>query len=431
VFTSIADALAWAGKLSEEEILVELDFLHIEEGEEEEGREGLTHAELARVLARAVLVEGAREGGKEEGVAGKATTTTAGEKTKATSTTGTTTVAAAAAGAVGTVSSSKEEVVAPLPSLVMNVKSKARRRRLLEQQQQQQKQQKGGVEGTVVAQDEEKGREEGRENHVLDLDHAREELAALRSRALKAAASLESTGSSSSSSSSSTKGSTRGRAPPSFSSSSSGSHIPPPPNSRKNNNSNKNTNKRSPQTAASLFNDAYDQAKFSEGGDLALRVFEKVSRGTDKALDWATRAKGMARGALITASLNEEDTDPSRRKTKNGKAAELQRKSKKLLGPRGRRWSKLTGYMARAWAESAWQVVMASASWAGGGLLPGKYVLLGAGVFALLLRQGVGTYCAALLVVRTCSSTLRNMIEDEEEEEEGEGGREGGMRVGL
>lgn len=38
------------------------------------------------------------------------------------------------------------------------------------------------------------------------------------------------------------------------------------------------------------------------------------------------------------------------------------------------------------------------------------------------MGQGVGMYCTALLVVRTNSSTLRNVIKDEEEE----GGREEG-----
>lgn len=171
-------------------------------------------------------------------------------------------------------------------------------------------------------------------------------------------------------------------------------------------------------------NDAYDGARFSEGGDLALRLFEKATRTADKAIDFVARAKNSAKGAMIAASISNEDTTPPGKGGKGeaySKKAALQKKSQKLLGPRGRRWSKLTGLMARAWAESAWQVVMASASWAGGGLLPGKYVLLGAGAFALLLRQGLGTYMATLLVVRTCSSTLRNMIEDDDDELEGAG----------
>ena len=396
---------------------MELDFLHIEEGAEggrKERREGLTHTELARLLARAVLVERASEGGKEEGVGGKATLATA--------MTGSSSIAAGAGALQNT-----EGVVRPLPSLVKNAKSKARQRRLLEQQQQRYE---GGVGRVVVTEDEEgERREGGREGHVLDLDHARQELAVLRSRALETAASLDSTGSSSSSSSSSSrgKGATRDRIPPSsssssssFPSSSSSSRRPPLP-SRKINKNNKYSSHD-----AYLFNDAYDQVKASEGGDLALRVFEKMSRGADKALDWATHAKGMARDAMIAASLNEEDIEPRTRNKKNIKTSDLQQRSRKLLGPRGRRWSKLTGHVTRAWAESAWQVVMALASWAGGGMLPGRYVLLGAGLFALLLRQGVGTFCAALLVVRTCSSTLRNMIEEEEEE-----GGEGGVGMGF
>ena len=53
VFGSIADALAWAGKLSEEEIRVELDFLSVTEDTSH-----LTYSELARLLARSVLIEG-------------------------------------------------------------------------------------------------------------------------------------------------------------------------------------------------------------------------------------------------------------------------------------------------------------------------------------------------------------------------------------
>ncbi|GAB5030885.1 Hypothetical protein NocV09_00401600 [Nannochloropsis oceanica] len=408
VFTSIADALAWACTLSAEEILVELDFLHIEEGAEG-GREGLRHAELARLLARAVLVERASGGGKEEGMPGKATLPIAMTGSSV----------AADAGA----SQKTKGVVRPLPSLVANAKSKARQRRLLEQQQQQQHLHGDGAGKVGVTEDEEGGiRGGGREGHVLDLEHAQEELAALRRRALETAASLDSTGSSSSS----TKGATRGRIPSSSSSSasfpsSSSSSRRPPHISKKTNKGNKYSSR-----GASLFNDAYDQVKFSEGGDLALRVFEKMNRGTDKARYWATYAKGMARDAIIAASLNEQDADRRTHQKKSGKTSALQQKSRKLLGPRGRGWSKLMGHVTRAWAESAWQVVMALASWAGGGLLPGRYVLLGAGVFAMLLRQGVGTFFAALLVVRTCSSTLRNMIEDDEDE-----GMEGAMGVGF
>lgn len=60
-FRSIADALAWAGSLSKEEIVVELEFLRVRhEGGTAEAPG--SHTELARVLARSVVSEGRGQG---------------------------------------------------------------------------------------------------------------------------------------------------------------------------------------------------------------------------------------------------------------------------------------------------------------------------------------------------------------------------------
>ena len=60
---------------------------------------------------------------------------------------------------------------------------------------------------------------------------------------------------------------------------------------------------------------------------------------------------------------------------------------------------------------------MASARWAGAGLVPGKYVLLGAGTATLLLKRGVTGMIVTLLVFRVCSASLRSMMEDEDDGE--------------
>ena len=352
-FASIADALAWAGKLSREEIAVELDFMGVpQDGFDEEP----THSQLARLLARAVMGQGAEE-----------------------------------ASSSSSSSSSSRSAAPPLPQ----PKSKARQQRLIRELQR-------GDDGEgrhspsqpLPARRQQRRRGQGRrspgagryggEERFLDVDHAREELVAMRDRALDAlgvgAGAAESLGN---------QGGRRA-------------------GGRK-------------KKAAARYDAVRDRLELGMGGgapgDVALRVFEKATRVADRALDWATRARGMARGAMIAATTADGDVDPRSPGAKSVEALrklELQKKSQALLGSRGRRWSKFGGMMARAWAESVWQVVMASASWAGGGLLPGKYVLLGAGAFSLLLRQGLSTYVATLLVVRTCSSTLRNIIEDEE-----------------
>lgn len=344
-FASIADALAWAAKLSYEEMQVELEFLGVSyDGIDDEP----THSQLARLLARAAM----REGGGGDGAAAEA---------------------AAAGGR------------APPPSVLsQQPKSRARQQRLLREKQQQRQ---GGERPPVSLSSSSARRRQpglgsgyGGEEQFLDVDQARGELVAMRDRALRAFGGL-----------------VGGEESPSYKGSSSRGGSRKGPGRRR-------KRKEEPRY-------------YREEEGLGLRVFEKTTRMADRALDWATQARSMARGAMIAATTTAEDVDSTQGQQQDLaalKKAELQRRSRAMLGPRGRRWSKLGGLVVRAWAESAWQVVMASASWAGGGLLPGKYVLLGAGALALLLRQGLAAYLATLLVVRTCSSTLRNLIEDEE-----------------
>lgn len=138
-------------------------------------------------------------------------------------------------------------------------------------------------------------------------------------------------------------------------------------------------------------------------------VFDRVTRATDRALDWATKAKSraesVARDAYFAAS--EELGGVQKR---GGK-----KRSTSILGPRGQRFSRLSGLMAKAGAETMWQMAISAAAWAGGGLLPGKYVLLGVGAATLLLRNGLGTFMATLVVVRTCSTTVKSMLLEEDE----------------
>ncbi len=377
VFASIADALAWAGKLSKEEIAVELDFLGVATDSKglnvDDDDDEPTHSQLARLLARSVMGEGSEED------------------------------TPAASDWVASPPPPPPPVPGPQP------KSKARQQRMLRELQQQGR--SGGAppgpprarcgpsfsSSSAPLPSRARGQGpgppglpgDGGAERFLDVDHARDELVAMRDRALDAFGGLVAGGSGEggAGSGSGERGRGRGRG----------------------------------------------RGRRGDREDLALRVFEKATRVADGALDWATRARSMARGAMIAATTTAEDVDPRLGKGKGKKGSALQKKaelhqmSQSLLGPRGRRWSKFTGLMARAWAESVWQVVMASATWAGGGLLPGKYVLLGAGAFALLLRQGLGAYMATLLVVRTCSSTLRNIIEDDDDDEEEDAAVAGGF----
>lgn len=353
VFASIADALAWAGKLSEEEIRVELDFLNVSL---EEGTKTMTHSQLARRLARAVMDSSSSSAAATAADGGIPLRETEMEAVK------------------------RQQLSHQVP------KSKARQQRMMRQLQRE--------EGLDAYR--EPGRYQskyGGEERLLDVDHAREELKALRDRALDVF---------------------EGR---------NGKRSMPAGASGRGRGKNGGGGERGMAAAVSslLASDDASGRFRSRGGDLALRAFEKATRVADRAINWVTEAKSMARGAMIAATTTDDDTDPRAAGGAGGsddintmKKLQLQEKSQALLGPRGRRWSKFGGVMARAGMESAWQVVMASASWAGGGLLPGKYVLLGAGAFSLLLRSGFGTYMATLLVVRTCSSTLRNIIEDED-----------------
>lgn len=394
-FHSIADALAWAGSLSKEEIVVELEFLRVRyEGGAAEAPG--SHTELARLLARSVVSEGRGQGprGREYTGVGAMRVGDTGEALEPVLR-----VETYEGGA------SMAEAAAGLWDARLEGEKGT--------------EQAGGSEREVEAD----GMEE--EGEAVDLARVREDLGALRSRALRAAATL------------------RGRADPRGRHRDGEDHaedpwtqdrapfapITPPgvrPKSAEPSQAPGRARAGSRRRGAGR---ARRRASREEEGwdggedrDLALRVLEGVSRKAETAWEWATRARGVARGAMMAATTAGVDSDGPRRTPAGSrraeKAATLRQRSRTLLGPRGRRWSRLTGLMARAWAESAWQIVLASASWAGGGVLPGKYVLVGAGALALLLRRGVGAYLGTLLVVRTCSSSLRNLMEDEEEDEE-------------